>query len=134
MMAGKRKAITWVWRHHQNPWREVVAKTAPPKRATWNRMWREVEAILPPSKRHRKPGGGRRAVLTAAEVSKLQKFYLCMLEEGRSQKIAAEAMRRVLGRFVSDMTLQRWVMRPVLAQFTGQNRPRWSRLNSSLLF
>jgi hypothetical protein len=129
MMAGKRKAVTWVLRHHQNPWGEVVAKVTPPERATWARMWREVKAIfpLPPSKRHRKPGGGRREALTAADVTELQKFYLRMLEEGCSQKIAAEAMRRVLGRVVSDMTLQRWVMRPVLAQFAGQNKPRRSK-------
>ena len=74
------------------------------------------------AKRHRKPGGGRKPVLTAAEIAHAKKQLRCELKNDprlRDPKTAAKYVRQLLPeakRDVSFDTLERWILRPVLAK------------------
>ena len=131
-MTRKRKGIVEDIRFYAEHTRRVAEKwglSDQAHRADGPRSAEGTAAPLQPaptkSKRRRRPGGGRKRALTAAEVIKLQKFYRRALPT--NQKTAADNMRKLLKRFVSDSTLQRWAMQPVLAQIAGQNKTRRSK-------
>ena len=73
-------------------------------------------------KQPRKPGGGRKPVLTAAEIAQSKKQLRRGLKEDarlRDPKTAAKYVRPLLPeakRDVSLDTLKRWILRPVLAK------------------
>jgi hypothetical protein len=77
-----------------------------------------------PAKRKRKPGGGRKPELTAKETKKMRQRYQIALRrdpELRRPKVALGPMRDWLPkakRTVSDSTLRRRVIRPVLDEIS----------------
>jgi hypothetical protein len=78
----------------------------------------------PPAKRKRKPGGGRKLELTAKETMKMRQRYKRALQrdpELRRHKVALGPMRgwrTKAKRAVSDSTLRRHVIRPVLDEIS----------------
>jgi hypothetical protein len=67
------------------------------------------EATAASAKRRRK-GGGRKLSLTDAEITRLQAAYLAMCDKPMKQPDKFAALRKELGRHVSDSTLRRRVL------------------------
>jgi hypothetical protein len=63
-----------------------------------------------PSVKRRRKGGGRTPSLSNAEIARLQAAYLAMCDEQMKQPDKFDALRKELGRYVSDSTLRRHVL------------------------
>lgn len=83
------------------------------------REWFELWAPRVP-RRRRKPGGGRKPLLSARERAQLREVLYCAVQQNaqlRKEAAAVECVRQQLSRSkrgLSDSTLLRHVVRPVL--------------------